>query len=119
MKLQLTIIVEYKPNLVPEYVLRNLLERCAISLHGNGELTGLTDAEVENWGWKTHRLEDDDTECEHQLQYAAPYMLAALKYALESEDGSTLRDGGSILGHDVRQAIIEAIALTEPTKETR
>ncbi len=58
MKLELNIHVTYKPNRVPESVLRRLLEKAADHIAGEGLLTGSTDAEVIQFAVNVERLED-------------------------------------------------------------
>lgn len=62
---------------------------------------------AETFGYKAQR------EANARLIAAAPDLLAALKAILDSEDGSTLLDGGSLLGAGLRDLAQDAIAQAE------
>lgn len=57
-KMRLIIEVDYKLNGVPEQELVSKLKYLAVNAVGNGELTGYTEAEVNEWSSKVEIIED-------------------------------------------------------------
>lgn len=55
-KLSLNIEITYNPNLVPEEVLRCVLDRAAMHLADAGLFTAETDAEVKEWKHVVFRI---------------------------------------------------------------
>ena len=62
MKLRLILDVEYKPNTTTEEQLRANLGHMVSHAMGDGWITGPTDAEVESWDMRVHRVDEPSKE---------------------------------------------------------
>lgn len=61
MKLRLILDVEYTPNSTSEDLLRTLLTNISYRAVNRGEVTGETDAEVNHWDMRVHRVDEEET----------------------------------------------------------